>query len=120
MIRFAETFPDKKIVYALSRQLSWTHLRQMIYLHDPLQWDESQPGEEPPLGLLICAGKSDEHVELLQLERSGIRVAEYLTELPPREVLERRLHEALRATRERFNHGLEAGSEQKRIHPINC
>jgi hypothetical protein len=48
-----------------------------------------------------------------QLERSGIRVAEYLTELPPREVLERRLHEAHRAARERFNHGLEAGSEQK-------
>jgi hypothetical protein len=113
MIRFAETFPDKKIVYALRRQLSWTHLRQMIYLHDPLQWHESQPGEEPPLGLIICAGKSDEHVELLQLERSGIRVAEYLTELPPREVLERRLHEALRAVRERFNHTLGTGSEQK-------
>jgi hypothetical protein len=74
---------------------------------------ERQPGEEPPLGLILCAGKSDEHVELLQLERSGIRIAEYLTELPPREVLERRLHEALRAARERFNHGLEAGSEQK-------
>jgi predicted nuclease of restriction endonuclease-like (RecB) superfamily len=37
MIRFAETFPDRKIVYALSRQLSWTHLRQIIYLDDPLQ-----------------------------------------------------------------------------------
>jgi len=113
MIRFAEAFPDKKIVYALSRQLSWTHLRQMIYLHDPLQWHERQPGEEAPLGLILCAGKSDEPVELLQLERSGIQVAEYLTELPPSEVLERRLHEALRAARERFNHGLEAGSEQK-------
>jgi len=37
MIRFAEGFPDRKIVYALSRQLSWTHLRQIIYLDDPLQ-----------------------------------------------------------------------------------
>ena len=37
MIRFAETFPDRKIVYALSRQLSWTHLRQIIYLDNPLQ-----------------------------------------------------------------------------------
>jgi predicted nuclease of restriction endonuclease-like (RecB) superfamily len=256
MVRFAETFPDRKIVYALSRQLSWTHFRQIMYLEDPLQrefytqmcrierWStrtlqgkiqgmlyertaisrkpgqlarqelaalrdkdhvtpdlvfrdpylldflglkdaysekdletailrdlehfllelgsdftfvarqkritvdnedyyldllffhrrlrrllavdlkigrfraadkgqmelylrwlekhERQPAEESPLGLILCAGKSDEHVELLELERSGIRVAEYMTELPAREVLERRLHEALRVAREHF------------------
>ena len=62
-----------------------------------LEKHECQPGEESPLGLILCAGKSDEHVELLQLERSGIRVAEYLTELPPRELLERRLHQAIQA-----------------------
>ena len=267
MIRFAETFPDRKIVYSLSRQLSWTHLRQIIYLDDPLQrefytqmcrierWStrtlqdkiqgmlyertaisrkpgelarkelaalrdedrvspdlifrdpylldflglknaysekdleaailrdleqfllelgsdfsfvarqkritvdsedyyldllfyhrrlrrllavelklgrfraadkgqmelylrwleqhEKQPGEESPLGLILCAGKSEEHVELLQLERSGIRVAEYLTELPPRKALERRLHEALRVARERFNRVFGKGSAPK-------
>jgi predicted nuclease of restriction endonuclease-like (RecB) superfamily len=62
-----------------------------------LRWlaaHEAEPGEEPPLGLILCAGKSDEHVELLQLDRSGIRVAAYLTELPPREMLERKLHES--------------------------
>jgi hypothetical protein len=37
MIRFAETFPDSRIVHALSEQLSWTHLRQIIYLDEPLQ-----------------------------------------------------------------------------------
>ena len=37
MIRFAEVFPDSQIVHALSEQLSWTHLRQIIYLEDPLQ-----------------------------------------------------------------------------------
>ena len=79
-----------------------------------LEKRERQPGEEPPLGLILCAGKSDEHVELLQLERSGMRVAEYMTELPPREVLERRLHEALRAVRQRLSTALEDGSEQKR------
>ena len=78
-----------------------------------LEKHERQPGEEMPLGLILCAGKSNEHVELLELERSGIRVAEYLTELPPREVLERRLHEALRAARERFKPALE-GSEEPR------
>lgn len=67
-----------------------------------LDQHDRNPGEEPPIGLILCAGKSSEHVKLLQLKRSGIRVAEYLTELPPREVLERKLHDAIRAARERL------------------
>ncbi len=63
---------------------------------------ECRPGEESPLGLILCAGKSQEHVELLQLERSGIRIAEYVTELPPREVLEQKLHRAIAAARRRI------------------
>jgi predicted nuclease of restriction endonuclease-like (RecB) superfamily len=59
-----------------------------------LEKHEMEPGDEPPLGLILCAGKSDQHVELLQLDHSGIRVAAYLTELPPRPLLERRLREA--------------------------
>jgi YhcG PDDEXK nuclease domain len=39
---------------------------------------EKEPGEETPLGLILCADKSDEYVELLQLDQSGIRVASYL------------------------------------------
>jgi len=64
-----------------------------------LEEHEHQPGERPPIGLILCAGKSSEHVELLRLAASGIRVAEYLTELPPRELLERKLHDAIRAAR---------------------
>jgi predicted nuclease of restriction endonuclease-like (RecB) superfamily len=63
---------------------------------------EMRPGEDPPLGLILCAGKSQEHVELLQLEQSGIRVAEYVTELPPRELLEQKLHAAVSAARKRM------------------
>jgi hypothetical protein len=37
MARFAEAFPDQQIVYALSRQLTWTHFRRIIYLQEPLQ-----------------------------------------------------------------------------------
>jgi len=62
---------------------------------------EREPGEESPIGLILCAGKSDEQVELLQLAKSGIRVAQYLTELPPRKVLENKLHDAIRLARER-------------------
>lgn len=36
MIRFAETFPDEEIVSALRRQLSWTHIKILVYLEDPL------------------------------------------------------------------------------------
>jgi predicted nuclease of restriction endonuclease-like (RecB) superfamily len=63
---------------------------------------ERQRGEESPIGLILCAGKSAEHIELLELEKSGIRVAEYLTHLPPREVLEAKLHEAILLVRKQI------------------
>jgi predicted nuclease of restriction endonuclease-like (RecB) superfamily len=63
---------------------------------------ERREGEESPLGLILCAEKTAEHVELLRLENSGIRVAEYLTELPPRPLLEAKLHEAIRLAREQI------------------
>lgn len=205
MIRFAETFPDERIVATLSQQLSWSHFIELLPLEDQLKRDfyaelcrverwsvrtlrhkidhllyertavakkpdqliaqdlaalrdedrmtpdlvfrdpyyldllfyhrrlrrlvaidlklgkfqaadkgqmelylrwlerhEMQPGEEPPLGLILCADKSEEHVELLQLDRTGIRVARYLAELPPQELLEQKLHESLRLARERL------------------
>ncbi|MBV2184040.1 MAG: DUF1016 family protein [Rhizobium sp.] len=70
-----------------------------------LRWldkHERQAGEDAPLGLILCAGKNREAVELLELEKSSIHVAEYLTALPPREVLERKLHEAVTSARGRL------------------
>jgi len=64
MLRFAEVFPDEKIVNALSTQLGWTHFRQIITF--------------------------------------GIRVAAYLTELPPRKLLQKKLHEAILLARARL------------------
>lgn len=55
-----------------------------------------------PIGLILRAGKSDEHVALLKLGQSGIRVAEYLTELPPRQVFEHKLHQAIQLAREKL------------------
>ncbi|OGR42866.1 MAG: hypothetical protein A2X28_10645 [Elusimicrobia bacterium GWA2_56_46] len=63
---------------------------------------EKQPGENTPIGLILCAGGAHEEIELLQLGKSGIRVAEYMTELPPRSVLEKKLHEAIYAARNRL------------------
>jgi predicted nuclease of restriction endonuclease-like (RecB) superfamily len=60
-----------------------------------LEKHEMRPGEEAPLGLILCTDAADEQVELLQLDRTGIRVASYLTDLPPRALLQRKLHEAV-------------------------
>lgn len=53
----------------------------------------------PPL-LILCTGKNHEHVELLQLDKSNIRVANYLTLLPPKELLEAKLHRSIAITRQ--------------------
>lgn len=67
-----------------------------------LQKHETKPGEGSPIGLILCAGKKHETVELLELEKSGIRVAEYLTALPPRKVLEKEFHKAIEHARNRL------------------
>lgn len=67
-----------------------------------LEKHEMQPTEESPIGLILCAAKSEEQIELLQLEKSGIRVATYLTELPPRRLLKQKLHSAIVAARARL------------------
>ncbi|MFO0943707.1 MAG: PDDEXK nuclease domain-containing protein [Pirellulales bacterium] len=67
-----------------------------------LERHEMLDGELPPIGLILCTGKNEEHVELLQLDKANIRVAEYMTELPSRETFQRRLHEAIKRARQRF------------------
>lgn len=64
-----------------------------------LEKHEMQPGEDLPLGLILCADKGEEQVELLQLGKSGIRVATYLTDLPSQELLEKKLHDAMNMAR---------------------
>jgi len=62
-----------------------------------LRWlnkHERLPHESEPLGIILCTEAGTEQVELLELTKSGIQVGEYLTELPPRELLERKVSEA--------------------------
>jgi predicted nuclease of restriction endonuclease-like (RecB) superfamily len=66
---------------------------------------ERHPHENPPLGLILCADKNEEQIELLQLTDGAIRVARYLTELPPRELLERKLTAAIEHARNRLADG---------------
>lgn len=70
-----------------------------------LRWlakHEQEPGEAPPLGIILCSGKKQEQIELLELDASGIHVAEYLTSLPPKELLQQKLHDAIQRSRQRL------------------
>ena len=59
-------------------------------------------GENTPIGLILCTGKNSEHIELLELDRSNIRVSEYMTELPPKKLLEEKLHRILQQEKKRI------------------
>lgn len=63
---------------------------------------ERQEGEEAPIGLILCAETGTEQVELLNMQKDNIMVAEYWTNLPPKELLEQKLHNALIEVRERL------------------
>jgi predicted nuclease of restriction endonuclease-like (RecB) superfamily len=78
------------------------HKGQMELYLRWLEKYEKEPGEETPLGLILCAGKTNEQIELLQLDKSGIKVAEYMTELPKRELLQQKLHKAVEMARKRL------------------
>jgi len=56
---------------------------------------ETIDGENQPIGLILCTGKNEEHIELMQLDKSNIKVAEYFTILPPKELLQEKLHLAI-------------------------
>ncbi|MDA8446463.1 PDDEXK nuclease domain-containing protein [Paracidovorax valerianellae] len=67
-----------------------------------LRWldkHEREPEEASPLGIILCTGKKSEQIELLELDKSGIHVAEYLTTLPPRAMLGERLQQATERAR---------------------
>jgi len=63
---------------------------------------EKQEDENPPIGLILCAEKSNEQIELLEMHKDGIVVAEYWTELPSKKQLEEKLHQSLIEARERI------------------
>ena len=63
---------------------------------------ESVDGENPPIGLILCTGKQPEHVELLQLHKSNIKVADYFTVLPSKEILLTKLRQAIERAHNRL------------------
>jgi len=78
------------------------HKGQMELYLNWLDKYERQPDEATPIGLILCAQAGTEQVELMNLQKDNIMVAEYWTELPPKAALEEKLHTALIEIRERL------------------
>jgi predicted nuclease of restriction endonuclease-like (RecB) superfamily len=72
-----------------------------LYLRWLAKYDQ-ESDEQSPLGIILCAGKKQEQIELLELDKSGIHVAEYLTVLPPKELLQAKLQQAIASARQRL------------------
>ena len=70
------------------------HKGQMELYLKWLNKHEKQDDENHPIGLILCAQKSNEQIELLEMGKDGIVVAEYWTDLPPKDVLEEKIHQA--------------------------
>lgn len=67
-----------------------------------LEKNEMQAGEKTPIGLLLCAEGNKEQIELLQLHKSGIKIAEYLTELPSKKLLQQKLHQVVEISKKQI------------------
>ena len=67
-----------------------------------LEKNDTQPDEETPLGLILCAEGNNEQIELLQLENTNIKVAKYLTELPDQNLLKQKLHRTVEQNKKRL------------------
>jgi len=78
---------------------------------------ERREGENAPIGLILCTRASRKQIELLELDRAGIAVAEYWTALPPKAELERKIREIMQEAKERFERrkSLPSGGTQKQI-----
>jgi len=77
-----------------------------------LRWldkHERKAGEEAPIGIILCSGKDHGRIELLELDKTGIHVAEYLTALPPKEVMQTKLQEAVALSRARLEKKADEG-----------
>jgi YhcG PDDEXK nuclease domain len=73
-----------------------------LYLRWLDKFERHADTEEPPIGLILCSAKHEEQIETVQLTQGEIRVSEYLTALPARELLKHKLHDAVRRAREQL------------------
>ena len=94
-----------KRIVAIELKLGKFHAKDKGQMELYLKWldrHERQEGENAPVGLILCAAGSREQVELLEMHKDGIMVAEYWTDLPPKKELEEKIHALLVEAQERL------------------
>jgi len=77
-----------------------SHKGQMELYLRYLEKYETEDGENSPIGLILCAEGNQEQIELLQLDKSNIKVAEYITQYLPKELLIKKLHQFSQVAKE--------------------
>lgn len=94
-----------------------SYMGQMRFYLKWLDRYERQKGEEAPIGLLLCTSASRDQIELLEIDKEGIAVAEYWTELPPKTEFERKIKEIMYEAKERLERrkSLPNGEVQKQL-----
>lgn len=73
---------------------------------------EMREGENKPIGLILCAEKKAEQVELMTLDDEQIEVAEYKTQIPDWRLFKDTLHHALIEARKEFGDIVEDEDEE--------
>jgi predicted nuclease of restriction endonuclease-like (RecB) superfamily len=76
------------------------HEGQMLLYLRYLNTNERKEGEETPIGLILCSEGNTEHIEYLMLEDTNIKVAQFYTQLPDKNVLSEKLQRAIAIARE--------------------
>ncbi len=96
------------------------HKGQMELYLRYLEKYEMREGENLPVGLILCAEKSREVIELMKLKEDRINVAEYWTKLPSRHLLEENLHRAVKEAKSRWEISDEGfhESQEKNLHEL--
>lgn len=69
-----------------------------------LEENEQKEGENKPVGLILCSEKSPEQIKYLMLDNNDqIQVAEYITKLPDKKLLEQKLLKAIEIAQNKLN-----------------
>ncbi|MEI7587291.1 PDDEXK nuclease domain-containing protein [Runella sp.] len=69
-----------------------------------LEKNDMQPGEDQPIGLILCAEGNREQIELLQLDAANIKVSEYITQYLPQDLLKQKLHQFTQSSKQLIEH----------------
>ena len=75
---------------------------QMLLYLKWLDRHERLPHEESPIGIILCATANREKIELLEMDKAGIAVAEYWTHLPPKAEFATKIREIMEEAKERL------------------